>query len=122
MKEVVVTYSDFEEFEANLRDLLTRGHKYRASQSAFESFLRLNSTEVVARRYIDLFEIMLEEKEVEKSLQFLDFGAHLKSLDQMPSGAFGRPQGMNLQSPVAKGMSKMQNVEGIESRHRTMRQ
>ena len=122
MRDVVVTYSDFEEFKLNLRDLLTEGAKYRTSQRALGSFLELNSAEAVARRYIDLFEIMLEEKGVEISPQFVGLAPSLKGRDQIHSQLVARSQAMNLQSSVAEGVSKLQKVQGIESRHRTVRQ
>lgn len=115
MKDVVVTYSDLEEFKVNLVDILTQGEKYRALQRDLESFLRLNSAGAVARRYIDLFEIMLEEERVEVSPQLLRLVPYLKSLEKMPSRLFGGPQAMKLHSSLAKGTSKVQNARNVES-------
>jgi hypothetical protein len=87
-----------------------------------ESFLRLNSAEVVARRYIDLFEIMREEKRVEIPPQLLSPGPYLKSLHQMRSEAVASSRATDLQSSVAKPTLKVQNILGIESRKGTMQQ
>jgi len=81
MKDVVVTYSDSEEFKLNLMDILTGGEKCRASQRALEVFLRLNSAEAVARRYIELLKIMLEEKRVGILPKLLKPGLDLKHRD-----------------------------------------
>jgi len=122
MEDVVVTYSDLEEFKVKLKDLLTEGEKYRASQSALQSFLRLNSAEAVARQYIDLFEIMLGEKAVRVFPKFWRLGRYPRHLDQMHPHLVTGSQARNLQSSVAKCMVKMHNIQGIKSRHSTVRQ
>jgi len=120
MKDVVVTYSDSEEFKVNLMDILTEGEKYRASQSALDAFLRLNSAEAIARQYIDLFEIMLEERRVGILPQSLKSSPYLEHRDQMhPQLAIGH-QAMNLQSPFTKGIFKTENIKGIESQKSTI--
>lgn len=115
MKDVVITYSDSEEFKANLMDILTEGEKYRASQSALEAFLRLNSAEAVARQYIDLFEIMVEEKRVGILPQLLRPGTYLKHMDQMHAQLAIGPQVTNLQSSVTEGIFETEKTKRIES-------
>ena len=122
MKDVVVTYSDSEEFKVNLMDILTEGEKYRASQSALEAFLRLNSAEAIARQYIDLFEIILEEKRVGISPQLLRSDPYPKPIKQMHSQLPIRPQTTNLQSPDTRGIFKTENIKGIESQQSTIPQ
>lgn len=122
MKDVVVTYSDSEEFKLNLMDILTGGEKCRASQSALEVFLRLNSAEAVARRYIELLEIMLEEKRVEILPKFLKPGLDLKYRDQLHSQSAIQPQATNLQSPVRKGILKTEKIKKEESHQSTIPQ
>ncbi|MFB3887844.1 MAG: hypothetical protein ACE144_21705 [Thermodesulfobacteriota bacterium] len=60
--DVVVTYSDFREFKESLLDVLNGGERYQASQRSLESFIARNSVEAVARRYIYLFEAMIEKR------------------------------------------------------------
>jgi hypothetical protein len=122
MKDVVVTYSDSEEFKLNLMDILTGGEKCRASQSALEVFLRLNSAEAVARRYIELLEIMLEEKRVGILPKFLKPGLDLKHRDQLHSQSAIQPQATNLQSPVRKGILKTEKIKKDESHQSTIPQ
>lgn len=62
LREVVVTYSNFQEFKESLLDLFLRGEKYQASQRALEDFVSKNSAEAVAKKYIDLFEAMNRER------------------------------------------------------------
>jgi hypothetical protein len=122
MKDFVVTYSDFQEFKLSLRDLLIGRDRYRASQSALESFLRLNSAEAVARQYIDLFEIMREEKRAGILPQFLGSVPYLRDTGQMYSEAIASSRATGLQSSVAKPTLKVQNILAIESRKGTMQQ
>lgn len=112
MKDVVITYSDSEEFKGNLIDILTEGENYRASQSALEDFLRLNSDEAVARQYIDLFEIMLEEKRMGIRPQLLRPGTYLKHMDQMHAQVAIGPQVTNLQSSLTEGIFKTEKTKG----------
>jgi glycosyltransferase involved in cell wall biosynthesis len=120
MKEVVVRYSDFEEFKANLIDILTQGEKFRASQSALEAFLELNSSEAIASRYINLFESMLEEKRAGTLPQFLEAGLRTHYFDAGHSPLEVRPQVRNLQSHVTKDILKLENIRGIESQQSTI--
>jgi glycosyltransferase involved in cell wall biosynthesis len=60
--DVVVTYSNFREFKESLLDILNEGERYQASQTLLESFIARNSAEVVAKRYIHLFEAMIEKR------------------------------------------------------------
>lgn len=122
MKDVVVTYSDSEEFKLNVTDLLTEGERFQASQSALESFLRLNSAEAMARQYIDLFEIMREEKRAGILPQFLGSVPYLRDTGQMYSEAVASSRATDLQSSVAKPTLKVQNILAIESRKGTMQQ
>jgi len=120
MKEVLVTYSDFEEFKANLIDILTQGEKFRASQSALEAFLESNSAEAAASRYINLFESMLEEKRAGTLPQFLEAGLRTHYFDAGHSPLEVRPQVSNLQSHVTKDTFKTENIRGIESQQSTI--
>jgi glycosyltransferase involved in cell wall biosynthesis len=120
MKEVVVRYSDFEEFKANLIDILTQGEKFRASQSALEAFLELNSSEAIASRYINLFESMLGEKRAGTLPQFLEAGLRTHYFDAGHSPLEVRPQVRNLQSHVTKDILKLENIRGIESQQSTI--
>jgi len=115
MKDVVVTYSDFKEFKVNLMDILTEGEKYKASQSALEGFLELNSAEAIARQYIDLFKIMQEEKRVGILPQLLKPSPYPEHIDQMHPQLAIEHQAANLQSPFTKGTFKTENLKGIES-------
>jgi glycosyltransferase involved in cell wall biosynthesis len=104
MKDLVATYSGFEEFKVKLADILTKGERYRAPQSALEAFLRLNSAEAVARRYIDLFEIMIEEKRVKVLPQLLKLSSYPDHMEQMDSQLAIEPQVADFQSSVGAGM------------------
>ena len=115
MKDVVVTYSDLEEFKANLVDILAEGEKYKASQSALEAFLELNSAEAIAMQYIDLFKIMQEEKIVGILPQLLKPSPYPEHIDQMHPQLAIEHQAANLQSPFTKGTFKTENLKGIES-------
>jgi len=115
MKEVVVTYSDTEEFKVNLVKILTGGEKSRAYQNALEAFLTINSAQTVAGQYIDLFEIMIEEKRVGLLLsQLWKPGAYVKPMDQMHAQLAIGPQSMNLQSSLTEGILKTVKTKGIE--------
>jgi len=120
MKDVVVTYSDFEEFKVNLTDILARGQKYKASQSALDAFLGVNSAEAIARQYIDLFEIMLEEKRLGILPQFLETGLRAHYFDAGQSPLEVSPRVSNLKSHVTKDMFKSENIRGIESQQITI--
>jgi len=120
MKEVLVTYSDFEEFKANLIDILTQGEKFRASQSALEAFLESNSAEAAASRYINLFESMLEEKRAGTLPQFLEAGLRTHYFAAGHSPLEVRPQVSNLQSHVTKDTFKTEDIRGIESQQSTI--
>jgi glycosyltransferase involved in cell wall biosynthesis len=61
--DVVITYSDFREFEESLLDILHGGKRFQASQRALEGFIKTNSAEVVAQQYIELFQALIEERE-----------------------------------------------------------
>ena len=115
MKDVVATYSDSEEFKANLMDILTDGERSRAYQNALEAFLTINSAQTVAGQYIDLFEIMIEEKRVGLLLsQLWKPGAYVKPMDQMHAQLAIGPQSMNLQSSLTEGIFKTEKTKGIE--------
>ena len=120
IKDVVVTYSDSEEFKVNLVDILTEGEKYKASQSALEGFLELNSAEAITRQYIDLFEIMLEERRVGILPQLLKPSPYPEHIDQMHPQLAIEHQATNPQSPFIKGTFKMENLKGIESQKSTI--
>jgi len=120
MKDVVVTYSDFEEFKVNLMDILTEGEKYKASQSALEAFLELNSAEAIARQYIDLFEIMLEKRRLGILPQSLKSSPYLEHLDQMHPQLAIEHQAANFQSPFTEGIFKTENLKGIKSQQSTI--
>ena len=120
MKDVLVTYSDFEEFKVNLMDILIEGEKYQASECALEAFLRLNSAEAIARQYIDLFEIMLEERRVGILPQSLKSSPYLEHLDQMHPQLAIEHQAANFQSPFTKGIFKTEKIKGIESQQSTI--
>ncbi len=62
LKEVVITYSNFEEFKTHLIDVLNRGERYQTSQRALTEFIRRHSAEAVAKEYIDLFHAIQEER------------------------------------------------------------
>ncbi len=113
MKDVVVTYSDFEEFKGNLMDILTEGEKYRASQSALEAFLESNSAKVIAMKYIDLFEIMLEEWRVRIFPQSLKPIPYPEHIDQMQPQLAIERQATNPESPFTKGTFKTGNIKVI---------
>jgi len=51
------------EFKEALIDILNGGERYQASQKALEEFVRENSSEVVAKKYIELFQLLEKEKE-----------------------------------------------------------
>ena len=65
MDGVVITYTNPEEFEANLREILNRGPRYYKWQKTLEDFLNRNSASFIANQYIKLFNLLLEEKAVE---------------------------------------------------------
>ncbi len=62
LKEVVVTYSNLEEFKEMLVELLDKGERYQVYQNAMQGFVKRNSAEVIARQYIDLFQSLREER------------------------------------------------------------
>lgn len=62
LKDVVVTYSDIMEFKESLLDILNKGIRYHTSQKALEEFIKRNSSEVIAKRYIELFQTLKEEQ------------------------------------------------------------
>jgi len=59
---VVITYSSFDDFKAKLFDVLHQGETYRTSQRAADEFLKENSADVVAQRYLELFQFLRREK------------------------------------------------------------
>jgi hypothetical protein len=120
MKEVVVTYSDTQEFRANLIDLLTEGEKHKASQNSLETFLELNSAEAAASRYINLFESMLEEKRAGTLPQFFRSGPDPKHMEEIHSQLAIGHQAANLQSPHITDIFKSENIKGIESQQSTI--
>jgi len=60
--DVVITYSDNREFKESLLDVLHGGERYQASQRVLEGFIKKNSAETVAKKYIDLFQTIREER------------------------------------------------------------
>ncbi len=62
LKDVVLTYNNFQEFKESLIDVLNKGTKYQASQRALKDFMRRNSSDIVAKNYIDLFNRLREER------------------------------------------------------------
>jgi len=66
MDGTVFTYTNFEEFEVNLIEILTQGSRYHNWQRKLEDFLTRNSAASVANQYINLFQSLLEKKVVER--------------------------------------------------------
>ncbi|MGQ9636851.1 MAG: hypothetical protein ACUVT6_03545 [Thermodesulfobacteriota bacterium] len=66
LKDVVVTYSNFEEFKECLLDILNRGERYQSTRQALERFIEKNNAERVAREYIDLFQTLIEERKAKE--------------------------------------------------------
>lgn len=62
LKEVILLYNNFQEFKESLLDILNKGIKYQTSQKALEDFLKRNSSDVIAKIYIDLFNKLREER------------------------------------------------------------
>ena len=60
--DVVITYSDFREFKECLLDIFHEGKRYKASQGALGEFIKTNSAEGVAERFIELFQTLREER------------------------------------------------------------
>lgn len=62
--DAVVTFKDLSEFKESLLDILHKGKRFQASQKAAETFVKANSAEVVAQRYIELFQELRAEREL----------------------------------------------------------
>ncbi len=57
----VLKYKDEHGFTENVVDVFEKGEKYQAQQAAIEKYLKENSSEAVAEKFIKLFEKMLKE-------------------------------------------------------------
>ncbi|MBW1669429.1 MAG: hypothetical protein JRJ66_15570 [Deltaproteobacteria bacterium] len=79
LKEVVVTFSDSNEFKEKLMDILTKKECYDAKRKALPIFLESNSAESIAKRYIELFDILLYERNREAVYQLMQATSFLKS-------------------------------------------
>ena len=66
MDGAVFTYTNFEEFETNLIEILNQGLRFYNWQRGLEDFLTRNSAASVANQYIELFQSLLEKKVVER--------------------------------------------------------
>ncbi|MDI6704200.1 MAG: hypothetical protein QME40_05990 [bacterium] len=66
MDGVVLTYTNLEEFEDNLIEILNRGPRFYNWQRSLEDFLMRNSATSIANQYIDLFQSLLEKKVVKR--------------------------------------------------------
>jgi glycosyltransferase involved in cell wall biosynthesis len=100
--DVVVTYSDFREFKESLLDLLQRGKKYQVSQRGLEEFIKRNSAEEVAKKYIDLFRAMDEER---KQSMFSKASSIIGGMAPIPAEiASKRPN-----VPAIRGLQELSN-------------
>lgn len=88
--DVVITYSDFREFKDSLLDILHGGKRYQASQRALEEFIRINSTESIARQYIELFHALREERKASISHHVSPISPVVGTMASVPSGNEGR--------------------------------
>ena len=86
--DVVITYSDFWEFKDSLLDILHGGERYQASQRALEEFIRINSTESIARQYIELFHALREERK--PSISHHSISSVVGTMASVRSGNEGR--------------------------------
>jgi len=82
--DAVITYSGPREFKDSLLDILHRGKRFETSQRVLEDFVGANSAEVVARRYIELFQALKMRREESLSHQISRIVA------QIGSAAFAR--------------------------------
>jgi hypothetical protein len=64
LKDVVITYSNLQEFRENLFDILHEGKRFLKARSALKEFINKNSAEIVAKKYIKLFHLLREERRV----------------------------------------------------------
>lgn len=71
MDGAVFTYTNFEEFEDNLIEILNRGPRFYNWQRTLEDFLTKNSAASIANQYIHLFKSLLEKKVVEKDVEWI---------------------------------------------------
>jgi len=79
-----------------------------------EAFLTINSAQTLARQYIDLFEIMIEEKRAGLLSQLWKPGAYVKPMDKIHAQLAIGPQSMNLQSSLTEGIFKTEKTKGLE--------
>ncbi len=54
-KEEVIRYADFEDLKETLTDLFKDGERYKMQRERAESFARENSPEVIAKKFIEVF-------------------------------------------------------------------
>jgi glycosyltransferase involved in cell wall biosynthesis len=54
-KEEVIRYADFEDLKETLTDLFKDGERYKMQSERVESFVKENSPEVIAKKFIDVF-------------------------------------------------------------------
>ena len=59
-KEEVIRYADSEDLKSTLVDLFEDGQIYKMQKERAENFVRENSAEVIAQKFIDLFEALLK--------------------------------------------------------------
>jgi len=71
MDGVVFTYTNFEEFEANLIEILTQGPRFYNWQGTLEEYLSRNSAVSIANQYIELFQFLLEKKVVKRDVEWI---------------------------------------------------
>ncbi|MBC8499585.1 MAG: hypothetical protein H8D39_03555 [Candidatus Atribacteria bacterium] len=71
MDGAVITYTNFEEFEANLIEILNQGPRYLNWQRTLDDFLSRNSAVSVANQYIELFQFLLKKKVVKREAEWI---------------------------------------------------
>jgi glycosyltransferase involved in cell wall biosynthesis len=65
MDGTIFTYTNMNEFETNLIEILTKGPRFYKWQKVVENFLNKNSATFIANQYIKLFQSLLEKKKKE---------------------------------------------------------
>ena len=71
MDGAVITYTNFEEFEANLIEILTQGPRFYNWQGTLEDYLSRNSAVSIANQSIELFQFLLEKKVVKRGAEWI---------------------------------------------------
>lgn len=62
LRDVVITYSNLQEFREGLFDILNNGERLQKVRSALKEFINKNSAEIIAKQYIKLFYFLLRKK------------------------------------------------------------